>query len=182
MRRRTSARTGARTGAAVCLALALAGPSLAAGGAAGKWIAAADAAQHVGEEAAVCGSVAGAKYAAQTRGRPTFLDFEKPYPGEVFRVVIWGSDRAKFKDPPERMYARKNVCVTGRIQLYRGSPEIIVHDPAQLSLDSPARVGGTHSRRGPEGIALAASFSLAPGGDIAGQASGGSPRPPRRKS
>jgi hypothetical protein len=141
MMRRVSARAGASAGAAVLFALALAGSSLAAGGAAGKRIGAADAAQHVGEEAVVCGSVAGAKYAARTRGQPTFLDFEKPYPGEVFRVVIWGSDRAKFKQPPERTYAQQSVCVSGRIQLYRGAPEIIVRDPAQLSLDSRARDG-----------------------------------------
>jgi hypothetical protein len=131
----------ASAGAAMLLALCLAGSSLAARPVAGKRIAAADAAQHVGEEAVVCGSVAGAKFAAKTRGQPTFLDFEKPYPEEVFRVVIWGTDRAKFKEPPERAYAQKLICVTGRIQLYRGSPEIIVHDPAQLSLDSRSHDG-----------------------------------------
>jgi len=125
----------------VLFALLLAASSPPAEGAAGKRIAAADAAQHVGEAAVVCGSVAGAKFAGKTHGQPTFLDFEKPYPGEVFRVVIWGADRAKFKEPPERAYAQKLVCVTGRIQLFRGSPEIIVSDPAQLSLDSRGRDG-----------------------------------------
>jgi hypothetical protein len=102
-------------------------------------IAATDAAQHVNEQAKVCGFVASAYHASRTRGEPTFLDFEKAHPGEVFKVVIWGTDRDKFKPPPETAYDHKNVCVNGRIQLYRGMPEIVVRDPAQLTLDDRAR-------------------------------------------
>jgi len=105
---------------------------------AGDRIAAADAGQHPNQQATVCGLVAGAKYADRSRGKPTFLDFEKPHPAEVFKVVIWGSDRSKFKTPPEAMYEQKRVCVTGRIQLFRGAPEIVVRDPAQLTLDEGA--------------------------------------------
>jgi hypothetical protein len=102
-------------------------------------ISATDAAQHVNEHAKVCGFVASAYHASRTRGEPTFLDFEKAHPGEVFKVVIWGTDRDKFKPPPETAYDHKNVCVNGRIQLYRGMPEIVVRDPAQLTLDDRAR-------------------------------------------
>jgi len=141
MTRRHSAHTWSSLGVAVLCALLLAASGRAAGSRGGKRLRAVDAAQHVGEEAVVCGAVAGAKYAGKTRGQPTFLDFDKPYPGEAFRVVIWSSDRERFKEPPERTYAAKSVCVSGRIQLYRGVPEIVVHDPAQLSLDSRAGDG-----------------------------------------
>jgi len=50
-------------------------------------------------------------------------------------VVIWGTDRSKFKQPPETLYAQHQVCVTGRIELYHGAPEIIVRSPSQLALD-----------------------------------------------
>lgn len=83
----------------------------------------------------VCGLVAGARYAANAAGKPTFLDFGAAYPREVFTVVIWGVERAHFPEPPERAYDRKQVCVTGKIQLYRAKPEIVVKDPAQLVLD-----------------------------------------------
>lgn len=78
----------------------------------------------------------GGKYADRSRGKPTFLDFEKPYPSEVFRVVIWGSDRAKFAPPPETAFGQKRVCVSGQIQQYRGTPEIIVRNPGQIALDA----------------------------------------------
>jgi DNA/RNA endonuclease YhcR with UshA esterase domain len=50
-------------------------------------------------------------------------------------VWIWGGSRAKF-GAPEETYRNKNICVTGRIESYRGEPEIIASDPAQLSTDS----------------------------------------------
>jgi DNA/RNA endonuclease YhcR with UshA esterase domain len=92
----------------------------------------AEAAKHIGERATVCGVVAGAKYAAQTGGRPTFIDFEKPYPNATFTALIMGSDRPKF-GTPEKAVEGKQVCVTGEIRLFRGTPEIILTDPTQLT-------------------------------------------------
>src|SRR5260370_28879894 len=99
---------------------------------AAKAVAAAEAGRHIGEEATVCGPVAGGTYADRSNGKPTFLDFQRSYPDEVFRVVIWGNDRAKFKQPPDRLFAGRQVCAAGRIQLYRGQPEIVVSDPSHL--------------------------------------------------
>jgi hypothetical protein len=60
--------------------------------------------------------VASANYA---RGQPTFLNLDKPYPQQVFTVVIWGRDRMKF-GTPEKQLADKNICATGMIQLFHG--------------------------------------------------------------
>lgn len=90
------------------------------------------AAQHVGQTATVCGTVASAHYAGRSRGRPTFLDFDKPYPAQVFTAVIWGKNRTAF-GMPERALLGEHVCVTGKITRYRGRPEIVLHDPRQLS-------------------------------------------------
>ncbi len=94
-------------------------------------LAPAEAAKHVGEKATICGVVAGAKYAAQTGGRPTFLDFDKPYPDATFTALILGGDRPKF-GTPEKSAQGKQVCVTGEITVYQGRPEIILTDPHQL--------------------------------------------------
>ena len=102
---------------------------------AAKRMAPAEAGRHEGEEAMVCGLVAATKYAAGVRGSPTFLDFGAAYPDQVFQAVIWGSERARFHEAPERAFLHKQLCVTGRIRLYRGKPEITVKDPAQLVLD-----------------------------------------------
>ncbi len=91
-----------------------------------------DAAQHVGETATVCGVVASAKFDADLQSQPTFLDFGKPYPDQVFTAVIFGDNRKKF-GTPEVSLRGKRVCVSGKIQEKRGLPEIVVSDPKQLT-------------------------------------------------
>jgi DNA/RNA endonuclease YhcR with UshA esterase domain len=91
-----------------------------------------EAAQHVGETATVCGAVVSANYASHSKGQPTFLNLDKAYPNQTFTAVIWGSDRSKF-GTPESALLGKQVCATGVIQLYRGRPEMIIHDPSQLA-------------------------------------------------
>jgi len=91
-----------------------------------------DAARHVGETATVCGVVASTKFDAHLRSRPTFLDFGRPYPDQVFTAVIFGANRAKF-GTPETTLQGKHVCVSGSIREYRGRPEIILSDPGQLT-------------------------------------------------
>jgi hypothetical protein len=93
-------------------------------------ISAAEAKKHVGEKATVCGEVASGHYAASTRGNPTFINLDKPYPDQVFTVLIWGSDRPKFRDPEE--YRNKHICVTGKVSNYKGVPEVVAYDPSQI--------------------------------------------------
>jgi len=91
----------------------------------------ADAINHAGQVATICGRVVSAKYATSANRQPTFLNLDKPYPNHVFTVVIWGSDRAAFPYAPE-LLADRQICVTGTIQVYRGKAEIIVSGPSQI--------------------------------------------------
>jgi hypothetical protein len=91
------------------------------------------AASHVGETATVCGVVASANYSVRTKGQPTFLNLDRAYPQQVFTILIWGSDRPKF-GTPEVQHMGKRVCANGVIQLYKGKPEIVVTDPAKLTV------------------------------------------------
>lgn len=102
--------------------------------AAQKKLSAAEAKDHVGETATVCGTVASTRYAASTRGQPTFLNVDKSYPNQIFTIVIWGSNRGKFGSP-EIEFRGKHICVTGEITDYRGKPEIIADDPKQIKTD-----------------------------------------------
>jgi hypothetical protein len=95
-------------------------------------ITAQDASHHVGETATVCGTVASTNFAQRAPGKPTFLDLDKPYPNETFTVLIWGEDRSRF-GTPESSFLQKQVCATGQIQLYQGRPQVIIHDPGQLT-------------------------------------------------
>jgi DNA/RNA endonuclease YhcR with UshA esterase domain len=99
-----------------------------------KKLTAAEAKDHIGETAIVCGSVASTRYAASTKGQPTFLNLDKPYPNQIFTIVIWGNNRGQF-GRPEVEYSQKRICVTGKITEYRGIPEVIADSPAQIRVE-----------------------------------------------
>jgi len=86
---------------------------------------------HIGEQATVCGKVVSTGFAESSRGKPTFLNFDKPYPDQIFTLAIWGSDRSKFGDP-ETKYRGKWVCVTGKISAFKGVPEVVANESAQI--------------------------------------------------
>ena|ERR1700688_943366 len=98
-----------------------------------KNLSAVEAKDHIGEQATVCGKVASTRYAVTTRGKPTFLNLDKPYPNPIFTVLIWGESREKFGTPEEK-YRDKQVCVTGKITEYRGVPEIVTNDPLSIEV------------------------------------------------
>jgi hypothetical protein len=91
----------------------------------------ADAKNHVGEKATVCGKVVSTHFASGSKGQPTFLNLDEPYPKETFTILIWGSDWPKF-GKPEDTYRGKDVCVTGKITSHKGVPEIIAGEASQI--------------------------------------------------
>ena len=90
-----------------------------------------EAANHMGENATICGIVSGGYYGKSLKGKPTFINLDGAYPNHVFTIVIWGSDRHKFSSPEER-YNNKNLCATGIIDSYKGRPQIVVSEKSQL--------------------------------------------------
>jgi DNA/RNA endonuclease YhcR with UshA esterase domain len=91
-----------------------------------------DAAKFIGETKTVCGTIASAHYAAIIKKQPTSLYLDKPYPNQIFTVLIWASDRSMFNEPAETLHVGKEICVTGMIQCYQGKPETIVKEPGQI--------------------------------------------------
>lgn len=100
-----------------------------------KKLTAPEAREHFGETATVCGEVVSARYASTSKGEPTFLNLDKPFPNQVFTIVIWGNNRSKF-GVPEDVFKGKRICVSGKITAYDGVPEIIAEDSQQIKLDS----------------------------------------------
>jgi hypothetical protein len=94
-----------------------------------------EAKDHFGETVTVCGEVVSTRYADSTKGQPTFLNLDKPYPNQVFTVVIWGENRRKF-GKPEDNYKEKRICVSGKITAHAGLPEIVADDPKQIRIDA----------------------------------------------
>ena len=99
-----------------------------------KIITADQASKHVGEKATVCGKVMGVKYSSSSKGSPTFINIDKPYPNQLLTIIIWGSDRKTFSDTPENLYSGKNICITGTITQYKGDPQITVKNQDQIKI------------------------------------------------
>jgi len=102
----------------------------------GQSVSAADARNHIGEKATVCGKVASERTATRSRGEPTFINLDAPYPQQVFTILIWEENRQNVGTLPQE---GSRVCATGTIQDYRGVPEIIVRSSVQLGRTTPTR-------------------------------------------
>jgi len=87
-----------------------------------------DAARHVGETVVVQGMVAGVGHSQ--RSNTTFINFCKPYPDQCFAALIFSRARLLFEDPQH--WAGERILVAGKVNLYRGKPEIILEQPAQV--------------------------------------------------
>jgi len=98
-----------------------------------KKLTTAEAKNHIGDRATVCGKVVSTHFAKSSKGEPTFLNLDEPYPKEIFTILIWGSDREKF-GTPEDEYKGIRVCVTGKITSYRGRPEIVATERGQIEV------------------------------------------------
>jgi hypothetical protein len=68
--------------------------------------------------------------ATRSRGEPTFINLDAPYPNQVFTIMVWVEDRASVGTLPR---VGSHVRATGLIKDYRSVPEIVVRSSGQLS-------------------------------------------------
>jgi len=94
-----------------------------------------DATNHIGERVKICTKIYGGKYNENSKA-PTLLNAGASYPDNPLTLVIWADKRANFKNPPEVFYKGKEVCVTGKLELYKGKPEMIIAKEEQIELSS----------------------------------------------
>jgi DNA/RNA endonuclease YhcR with UshA esterase domain len=87
-----------------------------------------EAAKHVGETAIVTGRVD--SFHQSGKGN-IFLNMGGAYPNQAFTAFIPSGSAAQF--PNAQQYDGRTVGVTGKIQLYKGKPEIIVNSPSQIA-------------------------------------------------
>ncbi len=90
----------------------------------------ADAKNHLGETQTVCGKVVSEWKATSSTGTPTFINLDAPYPNQTFKIVIWQEDLQDIGPLPAQ---GSRVCATGKLQTYRGVPQIVVRSVGQLS-------------------------------------------------
>jgi len=90
--------------------------------------------QHVGDSVTICTKIYGGIFLDRSKGAPTFLNAGGSYPNAPLTIVIWEDARKLFKEKPEVFYKDKEVCITGKVILYKEKPEIVVYDEKQIVL------------------------------------------------
>jgi len=91
-----------------------------------------DISKHVGDSVTVCGKVAGIRFIKQSKNTPTFMNVGAAYPNQLLTVVIWGDVRKQYETAPEVLFKDKEVCITGKVELYKEKAQIVVNDKKQL--------------------------------------------------
>lgn len=99
-----------------------------------KEISLTDVIKHIGDSVKVCGKVHGGIYLENSKNTPTFLNLGGDYPNHLLTVVIWPAVRTEFPEKPEAFYKDKNVCILGRIEVYKEKPQIVLRNKELLQL------------------------------------------------
>jgi hypothetical protein len=86
-----------------------------------------EAGQHTGQSGCVSGRVL---KVFTSRNGNTFLDFCEDYRDCPFSSLIFSSEQSKFG--ALQSLSGRQIEIRGRITVYQGKPEIIIHDPGQI--------------------------------------------------
>lgn len=91
-----------------------------------------DVKNQINDSVTICSKVFGGKFLPNVKGEPAFLDFGGRYPDAPLTLVIWGDIRNQFESKLEEFYKGAQVCLTGKMVLYGGTPEIIISKKEQI--------------------------------------------------
>ena len=92
------------------------------------------AAKKVGDSIKVCDKIYGGRFFETSNGSPTLLNMGAAYPASPITIMIPGDVRAKMGYAPELQLKDKNVCVLGKVILFKEKPEIIVYNISQIQV------------------------------------------------
>jgi len=86
---------------------------------------------YVGKEVILCDSV----YSARAMESISLLNLGGKFPKEVITLVIFKSDKRKFKKEPVQLFENKRICVTGKVTLFKDKLQIVVNEPKQIKVN-----------------------------------------------
>ncbi len=89
---------------------------------------------HIGETVWVCGKVFGVKYLTTSKNTPTFINVGAAYPNSPLTLLIRQDVRNRFSYKPDQKLTGQSICVTGRLQLYKDKPEIVVKNESEIEI------------------------------------------------
>lgn len=97
--------------------------------------------KHIGDSVRVCGKIYSGRWLRGSDGRPTLLNMGALYPHQLLTVVVWGKDRIRFDYEPEYELVEREVCLTGKIELHNGKPQLVLYRKEQVIFQDEDVVG-----------------------------------------
>ncbi len=91
-----------------------------------------DIGKHVGDSVKICSKVFSARYFEQSKNSPTLLNVGAAFPNQLFTVVIWSEVRKQFETAPELLFLNQPVCVSGKVELFKDKPQIVLYSKEQI--------------------------------------------------
>lgn len=88
---------------------------------------------YVGKEIKVCTKVEGT-HVAKGKKKLIFLNLGKPYPDAPVIAVIFEDNFKNFNYAPDKFLDKKEVCITGKVVIYKGKPEFILDSEKQIEI------------------------------------------------
>lgn len=92
-----------------------------------------EALKHEGEIVTICAKVAGT-YVTKGESKVIYLNLEKPYPNNPLTIVIFEKNADNFDYNPLEFLKNKNICVSGKITVYKDKPQIIAIKQEQIKI------------------------------------------------
>jgi hypothetical protein len=89
---------------------------------------------NVGDTVKVCTKISDTNFEETTKGSPTYLFTSSHNPNATLTFIIWGDKRKFFDYKPEKDLKEREVCVTGRVDLLKDKPVIIIDKQSQVDI------------------------------------------------
>lgn len=93
-----------------------------------------DAKDNIGKECIVCGKAVSIKFVENGKTNPTYINLDKKFPEQLFTIVIYENQRNKLNYIPEEKLLQKQICIKGKIELFKGTPQIVLQKPSDLEI------------------------------------------------
>jgi endonuclease G len=90
--------------------------------------------ENIGKYCTICGKAVSIKYVQNGKSNPTYINLDKKFPDQLFTIVIYEDVRKKLSYIPEEKLMNKKVCVTGKVEQYKGIPQIVLQKEKDIEI------------------------------------------------
>ena len=89
-----------------------------------------EAANNIGKQVTICEHI----YSIKETPTITQISVGAKYPNNPLTIIIFAASYSNFPKSLGELYRDKNICVFGKIEDYKGKPQIIIEKPGYITI------------------------------------------------